>query len=289
MAGTNRRKVLIRGLEPGSAYLAYLLRGSGFEVYIYTTSPATPYIDVPPFEPLFTFDFLREALAVRFVESLEGDYDLVVDSCDVLNFEEVRKALSSGRPAHIVGDKWLSASLSLYQSLPIPDVGIDLPLERTKQFGEVAVEYRRYTGGRYSICGEFKDSWGDCPYVPLRSFERIFAAVDIYSSIMGVEAPRKKLKLEYAVGKDKAYVSFGCRPEGKASKINLGDVQVWLYGEEGRPKYAFIQGRPEHLPWIFSMYNLARTTDFAFLYDFGPYRRGAFNFAYIGHLFRGRR
>jgi len=60
-------RVLIRGLEAGSAYLAYLLRESGVEVDIYTSNPADPLLDIPPFEPLFTLEFLREVLAVRFV------------------------------------------------------------------------------------------------------------------------------------------------------------------------------------------------------------------------------
>jgi hypothetical protein len=49
-----------------------------------------------------------------------GNYDVVVDSCDVFNFEEVRRALLSDKPVYVVGDGWLSASLSLYRSLPYP-------------------------------------------------------------------------------------------------------------------------------------------------------------------------
>jgi len=279
-------RVLIRGLEAGSAYLAYLLRESGVEVDIYTSSPTDPLLDIPPFEPLFTLEFLREVLAVRFVEKPEGNYDAVVDSCDVVGFDGVKKALGDKKPTYVVGDGWLSASISLHWSLPIPDVEVDVPGERTGEFQEVGAKYRLYTGGQYSICGSFRDSWGGCLYTPLRALERISAAVDIYASLMGLEAPKRRLRLEYAVGGGKAYVAIGCRPEGKVSKINLGDVQAWMYSEEGRPRYVFIQARAEHLPWIFAMYNLARAVDSAFLYDFGSGGRGPLNYAYVGHLFR---
>jgi hypothetical protein len=280
------RRVLIRGLEPGSAYLAYLLRESGVEVEIQTSNPADPLLDVPPFEPLFTLDFIRDVLAVKIVQQPSGNYDVVVDSCDVFNFEEVRRALLSDKPVYVVGDGWLSASLSLYRSLPIPDVDVDLPLERTDQFVEVFIKYKPYVGDSYTLCGSFRDAWGGCLYTPMRALERMYAAVDVYASIIGLEAPGRKLKLEYSLGRDKLYVAFGCRPEGKVSKINLGDVQVWMYGEGGAPKYVLIQAKPEHAPWIFAMYNLARSVGSAFLYDVGPGGRGGFNLAYVGHLFR---
>ncbi|MEZ0319449.1 MAG: hypothetical protein ABWK05_05600 [Pyrobaculum sp.] len=282
-------RVLIRGLEAGSAYLAYLFRESGVEVDVLTANLADPLLDVPPFEPLFTLEFLREVLAVRIVESPAGPYDMVVDSCDVYGFDDVKKALLSGKPTYVVGDGWLSASLSLYNNVPIPDVEVDVPGERTSEFQEVGVKYKLYVGGNYAICGSFKDGWGNCLYTPMRALERVFAAADVYSAVMGLEPPRRRLKLEYAVGRDKAYVAVGCRPEGKASKINLGEVQLTIYGEEGAPKYLTAQTRPDHLPWVFAIYNLARFTNSAFLYDFGPHGRGAFNLAYVGHLFRAKR
>lgn len=282
-------RVLIRGLEAGSAYLAYLLKESGVEVDILTTNPTDPLLDIPPFEPLFTLEFLREVLAVRVVESQDGPYDVVVDSCDVFNFEEVKRALSSGKPTYVIGDGWLSASISLYHSLPIPDVEVDVPGERTTEFQEVSVKYRQYAGGQYAICGSFKDAWGGCLYTPMRALERVFAAVDVYSAITGLEAPRRKLRLQYAVGRDVAYVSVGCRPEGKASRINLGHTQLTLYGEGGEPKFLLAQTSPERLPWALAMYNLARSVNSAFLYDFGPQGREAFNLAYVGHLFREKR
>jgi len=280
------RQVLIRGLEVGSAYLAYLLRESGVGVDIQTANPTDPLLDIPPFEPLFTLDFIRDVLAVRIVQQPSGGYDVVVDSCDVFNFDEVKRALASDKPVYVVGDSWLSASLSLYRSLPVPDVDIDLPVERTDRFVEVSVKYRPYVGGNYTLCGSFRDAWGGCLYTPMRALERIYAAADVYAAVMGLEAPQRRLKLEYAVGKDKLYAAFGCRPEGKASKINLGDLQVWMYGEGGAPRYVFIQGRPEHAPWVFAMYNLARAVGTAFLYDIDITGRGAFNLAYVGHLFR---
>ncbi|MGB9706256.1 MAG: hypothetical protein ACPL3C_12455 [Pyrobaculum sp.] len=280
------RRVLIRGLEAGSAYLAYLLRESGVEVDVLTANPSDPLLDVPPFEPLFTLDFLRDVLAVRFVEQASGNYDAVVDSCDVFKFEEVKGALSGDKPVYIVGDSWLSASLSLYRSLPVPDVDIDLPVEKTGEFLEVQVRYRPYVGGNYSLCGGFRDAWGGCLYTPMRALERVFAAADVYASMMGLEAPGRRLRLEYAVGRDRFYAAVGCRPEGKVSKINIGDAQVWIYGEGGAPRYIFFQGRPEHAPWFFSMYNLARAVNSAYLYDFALRGRGGLNLAYVGHLFR---
>ncbi len=283
------RRVLIRGLEAGSAYLAYLLRESGVEVDIQTANPADPVLDVPPFEPLFTLDFIKDVLAVRIVQQPSGGYDVVVDSCDVFNFDEAKRALAGDKPVYVVGDSWLSASLSLYRSLPVPDVDVDLPVERTDQFAEASVKYRPYVGGNYTLCGSFGDAWGGCLYTPMRALERVFAAADVYASIMGLEAPGRRLKLEYAVGRDRLYAAFGCRPEGKVSKINLGGLQVWMYGEGGAPRYVFVQGRPEHAPWVFAMYNLARATNAAFLYDLSLGGRGAFNLAYVGHLFREMR
>lgn len=282
------KRVLIRGLEAGSAYLAYLLRESGVEVDLLTANPADPLLDIPPFEPLFTLDFIRDVLAVRLVQEPEGRYDVVVDSCDVFGFEEVKRALASDKVVYVVGDGWLSASLSLYRSLPVPDVEVDIPVEKTGQFVEISVKYRPYVGGDYSLCSA-RDAWGGCLYTPMRALERIYAAVDIYAAIMGMEAPRRRLKLEYAVGKDRFYAAIGCRPEGKASKINLESLQVWMYGEGGRPKYVFIQGRVEDSSWALAMYNLARATELAFLLDFGLGGRGALNLAYVGHLFRGVR
>jgi len=283
------RRVLIRGLETGSAYLAYLLRESGVEVDIQTANPADPLLDVPPFEPLFTLDFIKDVLAARIVQQPSGGYDVVVDSCDVFNFDEVKRALASDKPVYVVGDGWLSASLSLYRSLPVPDVDVDLPVERTDQFVEMSIKYRPYVGGNYTLCGSFRDAWGGCLYTPMRALERIYAAADVYAAIMGLETPRRRLKLEYAVGRDRLYAAFGCRPEGKVSKINLGELQVWMYGEEGAPRYVFVQGKPEHATWIFAVYNLARTIDTAFLYDVDISGRNAFNLAYVGHLFRHMR
>jgi len=283
------RRVLIRGLETGSAYLAYLLRESGVEVDIQTANPADPLLDVPPFEPLFTLDFIKDVLAARIVQQPSGGYDVVVDSCDVFNFDEVKRALASDKPVYVVGDSWLSASLSLYRSLPVPDVDVDLPVERTDQFVEMSIKYRPYVGGNYTLCGSFRDAWGGCLYTPMRALERIYAAADVYAAIMGLETPRRRLKLEYAVGRDRLYAAFGCRPEGKVSKINLGELQVWMYGEEGAPRYVFVQGKPEHATWIFAVYNLARTIDTAFLYDVDISGRNAFNLAYVGHLFRHMR
>ena len=280
------KRVLIRGLEAGSAYLAYLLRESGVEVDIQTSNPSDPLLDIPPFAPLFTLDFIKEVLAVRLVEQPAGSYDVVVDSCDVVGLEGIREVLNSDVPVYIIGDGWLSASLSLYRSLPVPYVDVDLPVEKTNNFKEFSVKYRPYVGGNYSICGSFRDAWGGCLYAPMRALERIFAAVDAYASIMGLEAPRRKLRLEYAVGRDRFYAAVGCRPEGKASKINVGDAQIWIYGEEGAPRYLFFQGRPEHAPWFFAVYNLARAVDSAFLYDFSTQGRGGFNLAFVGHLFR---
>lgn len=279
-------RVLIRGLEAGSAYLAYLLRESGVHVEIYTASPEDSVLDIPPFEPFFTLDFLREVLGVVFVEKPKGNYDVVVDSCDVLDFGEVKRAFMEKKPTYVIGDGWMSASISLHHGLPIPDVDVDLPLEKTSDFQEVNVKYRPYVGGHYSICGSFKDGWGGCLYTPMRALERIYTAVDVYNAIMGFDTPKKKLKLEYAVGRDVAYVAVGCRPEGKASKINVGDAALWMYGEGGRPTYILIRCPTTQLPWVFSMYNLARYTDSAFLFDVGPGGRGAFNLAYVGHLFR---
>lgn len=278
-------KVLIRGLEAGSAYLAYLLRESGYEVDLLTSSPWDPAFDIPPFEPLFTLDFIKDILAVRLVDSPKGPYDVVVDSCDMAGFEKVKEALAWDKPVYVVGDIWLSASLSLTRSLPVPNVDIELPVEKTDNFAEISVRYRPYVGGHYSICGSFKDSWGGCLYTPTRALERIFIAADIYAAIVGLEQAKRRLKLEYAVGKDKAFFAIGCRPEGKLSKINLGEIQVQMYGEEGKPKYVLIQGRPDHIPWILAMYNLARAVDSAFLYDFWP-GRGPLNISYLAHLFR---
>ena len=282
------RRVLIRGLEAGSAYLAYLFRNSGVEVDILTANPSDPLLDVPPFEPLFTLDYIRDVLAVRLVKEPSGSYDAVVDSCDVFGFEEVKKALSTDKPVYVVGDSWLSASLSLYRSLPVPNVDLELPVEATDDFAEVSVRYKPYVGGTHQLCGSFKDAWGGCLYTPMRALERIYAAVDVYASLMGLEAPRRNLRLQYAVGGDKLFVAMGCRPEGKASKINIGDGQVWVYGEEGAPRYGLFQGRPEHGPWVFAMYNLARALNSAFLYDLAPWGRGGFNLGFVGHLFRKR-
>jgi hypothetical protein len=282
-------KVLIRGLEAGSAYLAYLLRESGVYVEIQTASLQDPVLDVPPFEPVFTLDFLKEVLGVVFVEKPTGSYDAVVDSCDIFNLGELKKAFEKKKPIYVIGDAWLSASISLYHGLPVPDVDIDLPVEKTESFEEVNIKYRLYVGGNYAICGSFRDGWGDCLYTPMRAFERIFTAVDIYSALTGLEPPKRKLKLEYAVGRDIAYVTIGCRPEGKASKINLERTSVWLYSEGGRPSYVYIQTPVDDLQWAFAMYNLARYTDSAFLFDMGVAGRGPLNIAYLGHLFREKR
>ncbi len=277
-------RVLIRGLEAGSAYLAYLLRESGVEVDLQTANPTNPLLDIPPFDPLFTLDFVRDVLAVRLVDAPSGRYDAVVDSCDVW-FGEVVKALGGSEVVYVVGDGWLSTSLSLYRGLPAPDVDVDVPVEKSGDFVEISVKYRPYVGGDFSLCGSFRDALGGCLYSPMRVLERIYTAADVYAALMGRKPVGRAIRLEYAVGRDRAYVAIGCRPEGKLSRINLGDVQVWAYSGG----YFFIQCRPDHLPWVFSMYNLIRATDLAPLYDFDHRGRGPLNVAYSPHLFRAAR
>lgn len=278
------RRILIRGLEAGSAYLAYLLREGGVEVDILTRSPTDPLLDVPPFEPFFTLDFIKDVLAVKIVDTPRGSYDAVVDSCDV-DLRPLRKALEGDKPTYVVGDSWLSASLSLYRSLPVPDVDIDLPVEKSGQFVELSIRYKPYAGGDYTLCGSLRDGWGGCLYTPMRTLERIYIAADIYAMLANREAPRRNIRLEYAVGRDRAYVAMGCRPEGKGSRINMGEIQVWAYGGG----YLLISGRPEDLPWALSMYNLARVLDMAPLYDISHRGRGAINMASLPLLFREAR
>jgi hypothetical protein len=282
-------RVLIRGLEPGSAYLAYLLRESGIEVDILTERPSDPLLDIPPFEPLFTLDFMREVLAVRIVKRASSSYDLIVDSCDIIGLENLRKALLSSEVLYVAGDAWLSASLSLYRSLPVPDVLVDLPVEKAGSYAEVSVTYKPYSGGDYSLCGAFRDAWGGCLYTPLRALERMLIAAEVYAAITGMEAPRRHLKLEYAVGRDIFYAAFGCKPEGKVSRVSFGELRVKLYSVGGSPRYALVQGRQDHMPWILAIYNLARAVNSAFLLDLSTSGRGAFNMSYAGHLFRALR
>jgi len=262
-------KILIRGLEAGSAYLAYLLSKSGYRVTIQTKVEDDVYLyDFLPTEPFIKIKYLKEVSLVNIVEEANpADYDVVVDSCDIFGLSDLLKSA-----AIVEGDPWLTATLSTYRR-------IGERVERRK------LDYEFYEGGLFNICGESTDALSNCTYRPLRTLERIFLAADVFEEIALGKRPPSRIKMQYYVARDYAYFAFGCRPAGKRSRANLGGVQLSLYAEGGIPNYVVVKVPRELAPWVLALYNLLRRDPYSFLYDFGfAELRGPFNIAAVSIL-----
>lgn len=280
--GWTNRKVLIRGLEPGSAYLAYLFAKSGDRVVVQTTRPGDVYIyDVPPPNLFMRRRFLEDLLFVEFVESADQDkFDVVVDSCDV----EMDLELYRGEEAvYVEGDPWLSATLSFSRGLPAPDL-VGLPVEKTSAFKRVEVKIREYEGAPYTLCRAVDSSSGK-PYRPMRALERVYLAADIFKEIKGLGPRPRALKLEYAVGRDVFFMGIGMEASGKISRVAAGGITAWVYGEAGRTKYVLLKGERRYFENALRLYNALRLDEYFYLYDLGA-ERGALNIASLGHLMR---
>ncbi|MFB6491529.1 MAG: hypothetical protein TU35_009935 [Thermoproteus sp. AZ2] len=288
MARGNRRLILIRGLEPGSAYLAYLFSKAGERVVIQTADPSDVYLyDVPPAPLFLRAKLLSDVMLVEFAETADPkSFDVVVDSCDIVGVEEVVKAYGGREVVAVEGDPWLSATLSLYRGLPLPDF-VDLPLQKTSTYSAISLRYLRYSGGAYSLC-EAADGLSGKGYTPLRALERLYLAADVFKAVEGLGATAKPIRLEYAVGKDVFYMAVGAEPRGKASKINLEDISITAYGEGGALTYLFLRGRAQRFEWALAVYNSLRLDPLSFLYDVGL-SRGPLNVAGSSHLLRALR
>ena len=286
MVGASR-KILIRGLEPGSAYLAYLLAKSGDRVWIQTTGPNDVYLyDLPPPGLFMKQRFLRDLLLVEFVESADpNEFDLVIDSCDV-DQESLLRLYEEKDVIYVEEDPWLSATLSLSRGLPAPDP-VDLPVEKTSNFRRVEVKISEYRGAPYTLCNAVDDESGR-PYKPLRTLERIYLAADLFKDIKGLGPRPRAIKLEYAVGRDVFFLAMGVEKRGKISRISVGGFTAWVYGEGGNMKYVLIKGDRNRFGDALRMYNGLRLDRYFYLYDLGP-GRGALNIASLGHLTRHER
>jgi hypothetical protein len=287
VAGAGRIKVLIRGLEAGSAYLAYLLAKSGDLVTIQTARPADVYLyDLPPPNLFLKAGFLRDLLLVDFVDSADpGKFDAVVDSCDVEQ-GPLLELYGRGDVVLIRQDPWLSSTLSLSRGLPVPNV-VDLPVDRTDRYEEADLGMRVYTGAPYSLCNALDASSGK-PYIPLRTLERIYIAADLFKELKGLGGRPSNLRLEYAVGRDLFFMAVGQEKAGKLSRVTVGGLTVWAYGEEGAVKYLLIRGRARDFKTALYIYNGLRLDGLFYLYDVAP-DRGAVNVAALGHLTRYER
>lgn len=288
MVRGGRRSILIRGLEPGSAYLAYLLSKAGERVVVQTAAPSDVYLyDVPPAPLFLRAKLLSDVMLVEFAESADPRrFDVVVDSCDLAGVEEVIRAYEGREVVAVEGDPWLSATLSLYRGLPLPDF-VDLPLQKTSAYSTIRLRHLRYSGGAYSLC-EAADGLSGKSYTPLRALERLYLAVDVFKAIEGLGAAARPIRLEYALGKDVFYMAIGVEPRGKASRINLEEISITAYGEEGALAYLFIRGDVRRFEWALAMYNSLRLDPLFFLYDLGP-SRGPLNVVGSSHLLRALR
>ncbi|AEA12043.1 hypothetical protein TUZN_0549 [Thermoproteus uzoniensis 768-20] len=284
MVGTSRIKVLIRGLEPGSAYLAYLLAKSGDRVAIQTARPVDVYLyDLPPPNLFLKAGFLRDLLLVDFVDSADPRaFDVVVDSCDVEQ-DDVLRLYEGGRVFYVKQDPWLSATLSLSRGLPVPNV-VDLPVDRTDRYEEVELRIREYAGAPYSLCRALDAASGK-PYVPLRTLERVYMAADLFKELKGLGGRPPSLRLEYAVGRDVFFMGIGQEKAGKLSRVTAGGLTVWAYGEGAAVNYLLIKGDARSFKSALYIYNGLRLDRLFFLYDIAP-ERGAVNVAALGHLTR---
>ncbi len=287
MVGADRHKVLIRGLEPGSAYLAYLFAKSGDRVVVQTSKPGDVYFyDLPPPNLFMRERFLRDLLLVELVESANPDeYDVVVDSCDV-ELDGLLELYGGNEVVYVEGDPWLSATLSLSRGLPAPDP-VELPVERTNEFKRIRIEVRKYEGAPYSLCRAV-DGISGKPYEPTRTLERVYLAADVFKEIKGLGARPRALKLEYAVGRDVFFMGMGMEAVGKISRVTTGGITAWVYGEAGRLRYIMLKSDRRYFESALRLYNALRFDEYFYLYDLGA-GRGALNVASLGHLTRHMR
>lgn len=282
------REILIRGLEPGSAYLAYLLSKSGHLVTIQTNRVSDVYLyDVPPAEVFLKSKFLKDVMLVDFVSSADAqDFGVVVDSCDLVGVEDVVAAYKRSDAVVVRGDPWLSATLSLSRGLPVPNA-VDLPVEKTDKYAEISLEFLKQEGGSYSLC-DAVDALSGERYTPLRTLERVYLAVDVFKEIEGRGAKAKQIRLEYALGRGEFFAAFGARPSGKISRVSAGGTVASIYGSGGELKYIFLRAPLGRLQWALALYNALRLDSLFYLYDVGP-ARSSVNIAGTAHLLRSLR
>lgn len=284
MASKGKRRILIRGLEAGAAYLAYLLAKSGDRVVIETKRPHDVYIyDLSPPRPLFTLKFLNDVLLADIVDSADADkFEIVVDSCDI-DEHSVLKLYEGTGSVYIRGDPWLSATVSLWRGAPAPSA-VDLPLEKTEKYEEVDLEVERYHGASYTLCEAVDYPSGE-KYVVKRSLERVYIAADIFVELkLGLRRP-PNLKLEYAVGKEEVLAAFGAKAVGKSSRVSHGGVSISTYGEGGEIKFVTVRAPVHDLDKVLLLYNGMRLNRHFYLYDVST-SRGLLNISALGHLTR---